>query len=483
MAKLAFILRMPSEVLGEIFCHSSELHPEAPLVLASVSRTFHLVVHSTPLVWNHLRLAVSESTDESCVRKCELWFSMAGACAMEVDVDLSRMPDTTQTLDQLKSDKMVSFLRVPHILRKFSHRISALTFHSVAFDLANIFISLVYPSGSDPDEARALKKLNLLSSQKSFSGVHRGGCATSFHLPILPHLTELKCVNHPLPNICQTNLQNLRTLSIHYPIRFPPIPFHTVFSLLRSTTNLERLKIEARMTDSDRTLSQHPSGSEGHDSQDTYLITLPSLTHLSLRINKISKFIVRLLLPDLHTLRMEDLDGKRVGSAEETGSVLRQLLVRMELPCETRRGRGLEVLELCGVDIRQKLAGHGDGVWEWCFRRLRTLRELSIRKVEIEQLLSMLTPERRKGNHGAVEEGDEIICPALERLSITSPTSRSTGPVIKFKMGRPGVVVDMDIIADPLSAQGLDYLGLYTDLDGKALFSPSSASYSPRYEL
>ncbi|KAJ3546394.1 hypothetical protein NMY22_g2065 [Coprinellus aureogranulatus] len=108
-------------------------------------------------------------------------------------------------------------------------------------------------------------------------------------------------------------------------------------------------------------ISSSTSSSSDNDSTPTpTLIHLPSLTHLSLRTNAIPPLLTHLLLPNLTLLHLEDLNGKRPHASQETATVLRQLLVRMELPSEYRTGRGLRVLELVGVEVACA-AGSGMG--------------------------------------------------------------------------------------------------------------------------
>lgn len=193
------------------------------------------------------------------------------------------------------------------------------------------------------------------------------------------------------------------------------------------------------------------------------LFPLPCLTHLYLRINNLPSVLSRLLLPSLRTLIIDDLDGKRPGAAKQTGEVLRGLLVRMEMPFDaveekhrdqhvSREGerkkiaamRGLEVLDMCNIALPASHnydLSHGRSVsgtdaqvagaaWAWCFRRMRTLHEMRIKKMDVDTMFELITPRTRTpctrvGNsaitdgHGRQEgenDKDDIPLPALKKL-------------------------------------------------------------------
>lgn len=68
---------------------------------------------------------------------------------------------------------------------------------------------------------------------------------------------------------------------------------------------------------------------------DNILIYLPQFTRLSLRIDSISYILPDLLLPNLTSLRIDNLDGKSIGSAETVENLFRNLLIRMDFPVQT----------------------------------------------------------------------------------------------------------------------------------------------------
>ncbi|PPQ93074.1 hypothetical protein CVT25_011949 [Psilocybe cyanescens] len=484
--------------------------------------------------------------------------------------------------DGLSQEMNVDFtdLLLPHVLRNFNRRIRALELHTTTVNEAQAFLSALYPTASisfaghelkidaKAEEEYPLKSLTLhassdgsrhvphqnrshlrgssptpSSAQSSFSSSRRGTCTTTsagaLILPRLPHLSHLKFHNHPLPPLVHENVRNLCALSVHYPLRFAPIPVHALLEVLGSARRLERLEVEARVVDDLSSSSSnsvvsavalpaastqhensvaspvapssspsdhhqqfswdtapHPSSSshsspssqnstaqtqtQMHAHPTPILLPLPHLTHLHLRINNLPAVLSQLLLPALRTLSVDDLDGKRAGAARQTGEVVRGLLVRMEMPLaleetegeeadETKetwlrkakgketdtegRGRGLEVLDMCSVALpsvdgddrashshahsyssplggaqtqtqthtAQTEAEAAEAVWAWCFRRMRTLREMWVKKMDVDALFALVTPHTNAtwcGRNIEEEEKEDIPLPALKKLVV-----------------------------------------------------------------
>ena len=544
---VAHIDAIPPELLGEIFAHTASLDPDAPLTLAQVSRTFHCVVRTTPHAWTTLRLVSSQDPREEwhATRKAAHWFDMAGGCTLDLYVEMKPRPRTSPLVitahgrsgesEVLSEDAWERAL--PHVLHDFQHRIQTLEIHSTTIDEARHFFTRLYPFESLESVEEEWVQLPLreiylhtlqtcgnTSSHGSFPHQKHhpfSGTFPSLSQPRFSHLEKVNLVNHYLPTISPSNLRNLRSLCITYPLRFTPIPMQTLLQVMQAAPRLEILEVEARVVDSSPmppspviptsdNLSRSPPTSDAPVScssnmssnhAELNLITLPNLTHLSLRVNNLPGLLKHLLLPSLRTLRLDDLDGKRPGAASQTGEVLRQLLVRMELPCEgvKRKGCGLEVLEMCGIALTPVHAnGHSsldsEDVWGWCFRRMRTLKELKVSKMDTGALLAMITP--RMVGCVVEERQDDVVLPNLRKLEVheacsmgiggppsSSPMSCSStsssfpkidasllppsppsGPILKFQMRRPDVDVVYSAPTNPVRAlpPKIDFLELYT---------------------
>jgi len=562
---VAHINAVPPEILGEIFTLTASLDPDAPLSLAQVSRAFHRVVYMTPHAWTTLHLVGSQDPKEEwhAIRKAAHWFDMAGGCTINLYVAMEPRTSPSVNTNHRRGEESDVLPEcawewsLPHVLRDFQHRIQTLEIHSTTVDEARNFFNCLYPfepleNAEDEWVRLPLQSLSLYTSQACGNTSSRGSFPKQKHHPSsgssfpslsqprFSRLAKVNLVNHYLPTISPSNLRNLSSLCITYPLRFTPIPIQTLLQVVQAAPQLEILEVEARVVDlspspsspiimsasTPDTLSRSPptrpnmafdasishSSSSSSNNAELNFITVPNLTHLSLRINNLPGLLKHLLLPSLHTLRLDDLDGKRPGAAVQTGEVLRQLLVRMELPCERtkRRGCGLKVLEMCSVALAPMTAtGHSsdsEDVWGWCFRRMHTLKELRASKMDTGALLAMITP--RMGC--AVESQDDVVLPNLQKLvvheagsmgigispplspiptgassppilpSMGSPTSFSflnidpatsfvrssspSGPILKFQMRRPDVEVVYSTPANPVRAlpPNIDFLELYT---------------------
>ncbi|KJA21339.1 hypothetical protein HYPSUDRAFT_743325 [Hypholoma sublateritium FD-334 SS-4] len=479
---------MPPEMLGEIFTYSSFHSPDAPLILGAVCSAFRHVVRSTPEAWTRLHLEAASPTlslaTEGCpdarwARKSELFFSMAGVCLVDLHVQIIASVFAPSVPAGAKSPEPITATfftdrkalgqwdgQLARLLHQHRHRIHGLALHSTTVDEAEHFFTALYPPQSScgaTDHPRL--PLESLSFHASSDGVHRSLALNLAHLrhkhkPAtrvslshchFPNLSHLKFVNHPLPDIISdgdgltrapmNNARNLRTLSVVYPIRFAPISVDRILQVLGSAPLLEKLEIEARVIDTTSPSPATPSTPTSPLSSATSyfsapgsptpapgpqadLIALPFLTHLALRINSLPALLSHLLLPSLDTLRIDDLDGKRSRAAAQTAAVLRQLLVRMELPCAAApRPAGLRVLDMCGIALAgapgERSAAEAAAVWAWCVRRMRALEELRAARVDTAALWALITPPLQAAP-------DDVALPHLRRLAIVD-----SGPVVQ----------------------------------------------------
>ena len=525
-----FIDCIPLELLGEIFSFSVESCPEAPLSLLKVSRAFYRAAKATPRLWTSLCLELSQPDDATCLRKAELWFSRAGVLSVSIQIQLQPPPHSRQKSTGADSNWM-DRLQTPVFLSALASRIETLSIQSPTAPHIHTLLKILYPTDDAP--ASLLRTLRMSSTPDSAFPSFRSVAASSVLLPAFPNLTHLSISNHVPPKLASTHLQNLRTLSISIPIRLPAIPTQTLLNILRSANRLERFEFDGRTIDD--TPASHQTGQQqitpppqggvpqsgnpvfqpqvqAHTTSSVshpLFVTLPHLSKLYLRTNHLPALLSRLILPDLHTLKIDDLDGKRSSGAKETSTALRQLLVRMELPCEGRKGDGLKVLELHGVGMRSRHRLHGAPVhhhdshphgthqpmnddsgveWDWCFRRMRALEHLVVSKVHpTTSLLTLITPQRnRESNWRSVSVGstgntasvggmgidgilsqslegvsEGAILPHLKRLTVIEGSSTFSSAIIQFRLHRPEVAVHFEVAPDssPLEADLVRFAG------------------------
>ncbi|KAF8624713.1 hypothetical protein AX17_007044 [Amanita inopinata Kibby_2008] len=485
-----FISRLPPEILGEILYHCSRLCPDAPLFLSTVSHSFHHVTRTTPLAWTNLQLPFAcDQMDAACVRKADLWFSLSGTCSVDVVVDLSCVsPISVPTPLSILVNTLGKDLKFPILLPLTLHRrlerIGSLALHAATDRVAHDFLSAVCGNNHCPNNACAVQNLTLEIARElsSVASVMNDATPASpdparpISLPHFPSLRHLQITNHALPYLHAAGLDELESLIVTGSLRASPQMPHMILNILRGTRKLVRLEFESRLLhdDTPTSLYMHSRITEDADQgvavsssfpnhnathicawrRDT-LIALLNLKYLYLRTNNIPSILSRLVLPELHTLRIDDLDGRRPGAAHETGTMLRQVLVRMELPNEGRKrvGVGLRVLELVSVSLNENRGTSaiasldqaetrsertGNGVWGWCFKRMKTLKRLKASNVDMDALFGLLL--QGFNLRSSAEALDDLACPRLESLSIPSACA-SWGALKDFRMRRSSVAV------------------------------------------
>ncbi|KAJ3500355.1 hypothetical protein NLJ89_g9833 [Agrocybe chaxingu] len=246
------ITSIPPEVLGEIFTHASLNDADAPITIGSVSRTFHRTVRTTPPAWTNLKLKMREPADDGrCIRKAELWFTMAGACLVDLSVQMemenvmevalslhaigtpSGSTSTAPVKENIPAGWLGSSIVVlPDVLHNYAQCIRAFSLHTTNIAEARVFLSAMYSTpllqGSIP--SYPLRELELRTSSdgtRSPMTPRTHGQAACVTLPRLTNLERLNLVNHPVPLMCLSNVdnvRNLRQLKVVCPLRFAPIP-------------------------------------------------------------------------------------------------------------------------------------------------------------------------------------------------------------------------------------------------------------------
>lgn len=407
------IIRMPTEVLGEILIHCSTLDPNSPLLLSTTCRTFWSVIRTTPRIWHRLRLTLSSHTTRACLRKAEIWFAMAGTCMLDVSVHIS--PSSLPTYSILGGPQDVGAGSGPlfDVLHANVDRITSLSLQATYNAQALSFLTSIYPARPLTCTKIVLRRL-LLDTKTSvvfFSYMSPYASSVSHvYFPSLPDLTYLNVTNHIFRSISFSNPCNLLTLIICGSIQSEPIPLRKIIDTLRIATQLTYLSIESRLIDyENHTVT--PIASLNQETKlepfSSKLVLLPLLSHLSLRVNNFPSLLGRIVAPNLNTLHLDDLDGHCAKSSEETGKALLNLLVRMD----SSECNSVQTLSLVNVQIQQTL-DESKNIWESCLRHMCALRTLSVSDVNIPALFKMLDSGESDGNS---------VCPNLRELIIAAP--------------------------------------------------------------
>ncbi|KAM6501384.1 hypothetical protein JOM56_004398 [Amanita muscaria] len=447
---------LPPEVIGNFMYYCSLTWPDAPLVLSVVSRLFYNIVRTAPRVWTNLELHYSSIQDEyRCVRKARQWFSRAGACSLHVLVDISRnlSPILASTLINAADNEHT----LPLVMMHQIQRIDSLTLCAAIHEAAHCFLSIICGENVtlDPDfpSVARLRSLTLDITRESngapshFGGSNPSRSAISFHFP---SLQVLEITNHALSYL-DIDISQLRVLIVAGHLRASPLAPGLVRDILRKATKLEHLEFQSRLSNDD-THDGARSPTSYPETEQSTLITLSSLSHLTLKTNHILSILSHLVLPGLQTLRIEDLDGRRPNAAYETGLVFHQLLTRTGKPYEEDMvGVALKRLELVGVNLGrkgdtmgitvkggQKHQGKGLEIspWRLAFRKMKTLQDLRVEKVDIDALFDLLLQASKRPSDAT----GEVICPRLETLFIVVPHV-STSSVTDFQKRRPHVAL------------------------------------------
>lgn len=270
--------------------------------------------------------------------------------------------------------------------------------------------------------------------------------------PILSSLNFLKLTSPVIPNLTAANFANLQTLIIIRPIRSHPLKLERIVHVLQASSVLVRFELETRLDLPIRPLLNLIKGDH------TGLITMLTLTYLSLRTNNNPVLLNYLITPELHSLHLDALDGKRLGGAEATVAALSTMLSRMD---STSSGAftqecGIEVLELAGVSIYRSLHGQ-NGLWERCFRHMKALRCIIARNVDAEHLVELLSQgidtfsTSSYGTNDGQSFPDNIICPRLEYFVVSVP--EISDAMMAFKTARPYVsIVALGYTGSPMDA-------------------------------
>lgn len=478
-----FINNNPHEILGEIFYHCTRLCADAPLALSCVSPLFRHIVVTTPRIWTRLRLKLSlfgEENEQACVRKLEQWLERAGTCTLDIFLDLSRLqPNPLGPLGTMTVNGGLGQLPAPALcalLQRHLSRIGSFALRTNTEAEARSFFSSMctIKAPRDSNQALPLQKLTfhvLNSSAAPTPGILAPQSRGS-GLCVLPELASVRLTNTTLPFLPTMNMHTIHIITITRPLRAQPLHAQAISLLWRSTPNLTRFELDSRVDTSplppdvdlalDADAEDDGHGDQQQSTGTNALIILPSLRHLNLRGNNLPVLLDHLVLPDLRTLRLCDIDGKRPGGSVEMAQALRQVLVRMDLPNEQPEMGGVEgegklgVNGLDSVEFENMGIGRDEGgLWEWCFRRMRALKKVGILGVgvNLSEMLEVLMAVR--GGEvpiGTEPEEEDCVCPLLQHLLVPRSQADMCPAVERFAFARPGVHVEaaMDSVPSPI---------------------------------
>ncbi|KAF7289268.1 hypothetical protein MIND_01388400 [Mycena indigotica] len=337
---MVLLSSLPHELLGQVFTECASVWPDAPLVLGSVSHLFRHVANTTPTVWTHLQL---ESA--SPVEKTALWFALSRACRLRVRLDLrgaKNLPVPRHGHETQSCDGVFAALRA------HTGRISAMELRVDDQGQAGKVLSKIY-SGASPS-ALGLRYLLVHAAKLKPT-------PQPLTLPVIPTIRDLDTTNIAIEALQALDLAQLKRLRIVQPLVSTPLSADHVVDLMRATPNLRHLWLEARVAE--------PT------SVETQLI--PQLEEVHIRANNLVPLLDRLVVPKLHNLYLDDMDGKRDGASEESAAVLHRLLVRMELGRGDVTDNALREFELVGVQVDQDTE-----MWQRCMQKMKVLESFTV---------------------------------------------------------------------------------------------------------
>ncbi|GLB45856.1 hypothetical protein LshimejAT787_3300070 [Lyophyllum shimeji] len=430
------ITGLPVELLGEIFSCWSADFPDAPLAIRSVCRALYVVTEVTPHLWTNLKIVARD--DATAAQKAAYWFTKSGACAMLLSI----------TMDD--SGGGGRYVTLSTTLAQYRTRIASLTVHAQTEKHVQLFLSSIYLSTGAPLDV-SLYRYTLRLAVRVDNDYTTPDTVPLFPPLSAPLLLVLNLATPTVPDLSTINFASLQSLCIARPIRSSPVPMEMILGALSASPCLRDFHLETRFN-----LSSEPVQPPEH--RRTPLITLLKLTSLSLRTNLNPALLNVLVLPELRALHLNALDGRRPGRAEETASALRLLLIRMDDPSVTLSNpsveRGILELALSGVAITRPCSAIArNELWEWCFRRMRSLRRITARNMDTEHLVELLAQGMGRlsapaymrlghGSEGSADTGermDDAVCPRLEYLGV--PLPEASAAMKAFRVARPYVKV------------------------------------------
>ncbi len=401
---------MPPELLGDIFYHCAHYCPDAPVILSMVCKRFRSVVLSTPRAWTSLRLSVSQRGEREVIRKAGLWLSLAGACCVDLYIDIEGQTTSFAESHQF----LVAFLQ------HNTARIGYLNVRSQTEKAAHSFLRALYcPLPFSPSSSQLpLKTLRIRISGDKPGPPAASAASSVFHsLTLLPQLKSLQLTNHLLPSVYTPDLHNLQALSVVRPLRAPPISLTQLLQIIQAAPCLHELEVSARVVD-----STHPElPSE---------LYLPTLKRLSLRTNRVPLLLEAFILPALEELRINDLDGKRVGATSE---LVRSLeVLNSKLQAHGCSEWSVKILEFMGLILHWE--NEDVQTWEWCLGRMKRLEDIYMTSSDegFRQLARFL----------AKNYGESLPCPVLHTVHLNGSYCVDHANLVKEC--RPGVDVIFD---------------------------------------
>ncbi|KAF6750192.1 hypothetical protein DFP72DRAFT_1139808 [Ephemerocybe angulata] len=437
---------LPTEVLGEIFICCASADPDAPLVLRAVSRSFHAALHSTPCAWAHLHIHLIDIADNGPANKVAFWFRHASMALIRVTVNVEvgwgwgagggargGLPCYAPPLPPLS--------RVLLGLREGVGRVGSLEVRAPGEVDVGVVMRGVYPVRAAGYgcwdmgmERPPLEDLKIAVAADTPRGVPLLANGRA-EIPYLPRLRTLEVVNYyGLERYLEyAELGALREMRMEWEVRWRLVNVRGLVRVLGRARGVEKMSLAGKMIGEyagTEYVMPLIEGAEGQNGDEAPTFTyLPKLKELTIRTNAVPVVLSYLVLPRLEKLRLEDLDGKRVGAGVEIARAVEGLVRRTGVvgvgEREKEVGGGLKELEVVGVDLGLSTAEAGDGesvsescvgereegrAWIALFECLGALEELKVENCAGE-VLKLLTP-------GRVGNGSDMGCllPSFRRL-------------------------------------------------------------------
>ncbi|KAF6748883.1 hypothetical protein DFP72DRAFT_1073963 [Ephemerocybe angulata] len=313
---------LPTEVLGEIFICCASADPDAPLVLRAVSRSFHAALHSTPCAWAHLHIHLIDIADNGPANKVAFWFRHASMALIRVTVNV-----------EVGWGVLLG-------LREGVGRVGSLEVRAPGEVDVGVVMRGVYPVRAAGYgcwdmgmERPPLEDLKIAVAADTPRGVPLLANGRA-EIPYLPRLRTLEVVNYyGLERYLEyAELGALREMRMEWEVRWRLVNVRGLVRVLGRARGVEKMSLAGKMIGEyagTEYVMPLIEGAEGQNGDEAPTFTyLPKLKELTIRTNAVPVVLSYLVLPRLEKLRLEDLDGKRVGAGVEIARAVEGLVRR-----------------------------------------------------------------------------------------------------------------------------------------------------------
>ncbi|TRM60531.1 hypothetical protein BD626DRAFT_125389 [Schizophyllum amplum] len=366
----------PDDVLAEIICSATSQWPEAPALLAAVSRSFYRVAHTTPSAWNRLALSMKVGNDARSLNKTALWMDRSRSCAVEVEVSLEQEAEGGVHVHEA----------VTSLLRAHSDRIPSMKVRCPSQAAAATYFSTLFPDlcSAPPGLRHLIVEVAPETGSKT---------RTSFQLSLPASLRSLHLHSSAIPSF-PASLDSLRELSIIRPLTATPLTLAEFACVVEAAASLTSLNIQSRV-----------AGAFPCDP-----VVFPALRSLTLRANHIPRLLDFFAAPVLDILHLNDLDSKRPRASAESCDAIWRFVIR-SAGRETPRTLGLTGIATGEDDRFAQCRG-----WVTCLRRLYSLEEVRLAHTPADRMLTLLSSRYRVAEEESTEQDGEFLCPRLRKV-------------------------------------------------------------------